>query len=190
MRLSVTGFVNRLTDAIANVTLGQGPGTFAGVGFVPAGGTYRQRQNIDAVKVRGIEASASWNRGPWSLRAAASVTRARVEASGAAAQLDGLRPAQTPKLAATLAAGWEQGGKGGQLVLRRVGAQSEDDLNTRTLRGATTIDAFVSWPVTRRLLLVARGENLANQLVMAGIGGDGSVERATPRTLWVGLRLR
>jgi hypothetical protein len=25
---------------------------------------------------------------------------------------------------------------------------------------------------------------------MAGIGGDGSVERATPRTLWIGLRLR
>jgi hypothetical protein len=25
---------------------------------------------------------------------------------------------------------------------------------------------------------------------MAGINGDGSIERATPRTLWIGLRLR
>jgi len=35
---------------------------------------------------------------------------------------------------------------------------------------------------------VVRGENLFNELVEAGIGGDGSIERATPRTLWVGLR--
>src|SRR4051812_19642481 len=37
VRLSLTGFVNRLKDAIANVTLGQGPGVFPGVGFVGAG---------------------------------------------------------------------------------------------------------------------------------------------------------
>ena len=100
IRLSLTAFVNRLGDAIANVTLGQGPGTFAGVGFVAAGGTYRQRQNVDAVRVRGFEASGEWNQGPWSLRAGASWTRARMRASGAAAFLDGLRPAQTPNFSA------------------------------------------------------------------------------------------
>jgi hypothetical protein len=31
---------------------------------------------------------------------------------------------------------------------------------------------------------------MTNALVMAGIGGDGSVERATPRALWLGLRLQ
>jgi len=187
---SLTGFVNRLKDAIANVTLGQGPGTFPQVGFVAAGGSFRQRQNVDAVKVRGFEASAAWERGPWSIRAGASMTHARMEASGAAAPLDGLRPAQTPRFAATIAASWQQGGKGAQIALRRVGAQYEDDLNTRTLNGATTVDAFASWPLTRRVQVVARGENITNALVMAGIGGDGSVERATPRTLWIGLRLR
>jgi outer membrane receptor protein involved in Fe transport len=58
------------------------------------------------------------------------------------------------------------------------------------LKSATVIDASASWPITGRLQLVARGENLADKLVMAGIAGDGSVERATPRTLWLGLRLR
>jgi outer membrane receptor protein involved in Fe transport len=190
IRLSLTGFVNRLKHAIANVSLGQGPGVFPGVGFVAAGGTYRQRQNVDAVKVRGIEASAEWTRGPWSARAGASLTRARIQANGAAAFLDGLRPAQTPKFAGTLAAGWERGGKGAQLVLRRVGSQFEDDLNSRSLKGATTLDAYASWPLTRRLQVVARGENLTNQLVMAAFNGDGSIERATPRTLWIGLGLR
>ncbi|HEY7006326.1 MAG TPA: TonB-dependent receptor, partial [Sphingomicrobium sp.] len=78
LHLSLTGFVNRLRDAIANVTLGHGPGVFPGVGFVPAGGTYLQRQNVDAVQVRGIEASAEWSRGPWSARAGASLTHARM----------------------------------------------------------------------------------------------------------------
>ncbi|MEP6983047.1 MAG: TonB-dependent receptor [Sphingomicrobium sp.] len=189
-RLSMTGFVNRLKDAIANVTLGQGPGTFPQVGFVGAGGTFRQRENVDAVKVRGIEAAAEWNRGPWAVRGGASFTRARMETSGAAAAIDGLRPAQTPRFAATLSASWERGGKGAEVVLRRVGGQFEDDLNTRALEGATTLDASASWPLARRLQLVARVENATDALVMAGIGGDGSVERATPRTWWIGLRLR
>jgi hypothetical protein len=44
--------------------------------------------------------------------------------------------------------------------------------------------------MTRGLQLVARAENLTNKLVMAAVNGDGSIERATPRTLWIGLRLR
>ena len=187
---SLTWFVNRLRDAIANVTLAQGPGNFPQVGFVGAGGAFRQRQNVDAVKVRGLEASAQWTDGPWSITAGASLTHARMQASRAAAFLDGLRPAQTPNFAATVAASWQQGGKGAEIALRRVGAQYEDDLNKRVLKGATTIDASASWPLTQRVQVVARGENITNALVMAGIGGDGSVERATPRTLWIGLRLR
>ena len=189
-KLSVTGFANRLSDAIANVMLGQGPGVFQQVGFVAAGGTFRQRQNIDAVNVRGIEASAEWARGPWALRAAMSVTHARMETRGAAAALNGLRPAQTPRFASTLSASWERNGTGAEIVLRRVGAQFEDDLNSRLLKGATTLDAYAAWPLSRRLQLVGRVENATDALVMAGIGSDGSVERATPRTLWIGLRLR
>ena len=187
---SLTGFVNRLKDAIANVTMGHGPGIFPGVGFVGATGTFFKRENIDAVKVRGLEASADWTDGPWSIRAGASFTHARMNGGDAALFLDGLRPAQTPKFAGTLAAGWQDGGKGAQLVLRRVSAQFDDDLNIDVLKGATTLDAYGAWPLTKRLQLVARAENLTNALVMAGINGDGSVERATPRTLWLGLRLR
>jgi outer membrane receptor protein involved in Fe transport len=188
-RLSATGFVNRLSHAIANVTLGHGPGNFLQVGFVAAGGAFRERENVDAVNVRGIEASAEWTSGPWAVRAGASLTHARMKTSGAAAVLNGLPPAQTPNFAGTLSASWEQGAKGAQLVLRRVGPQYEDDLNTRVLKGATTLDAFASWPLARRLQLVARVENATDALVMAGIGSDGSVERATPRTWWIGLRL-
>ena len=188
--LKLTGFANRLKNAIANVTLGHGPGVFPGVGFVGAGGTYYRRENVDAVRVRGLEASADWTEGPWSVRAGASLTHARMRGRGPAAFLTGLRPAQTPKFSGTLAAGWQQGAKGAQLVLRRIGPQFDNDLNTDVLRAATTLDAYAAWPLTRRLQLVARGENITNALVMAGINGDNSVERATPRTLWIGVRLR
>jgi len=190
LHLSLTGFVNRLKDAIANVTLGEGPGQFPEVGFLAAGGTFRQRQNVDAVRVRGIEASADWTSGPWFVRGGASLTHARMQGSGSAAFLNGLRPAETPNFAGTLAGGWESGAKGVQLVLRRIGAQFDDDLNVDVLKGATTLDAYASWPVTKRLQLVLRGENVTNALVGAAINGDGSIERATPRTLWVGLRVR
>ena len=77
------------------------------------------------------------------------------------------------------------------MVLRRVGAQFDDDLNSDVLKGATTLDATPSWPLSKRLQLVARGENVTDALVMAGIGGDGSIERATPpHVVSRALRLR
>ena len=106
-------------------------------------------------------------------------------------------PSQTKLASATLNGsgstfqyGYDQDGKSAQIVLRRVTAQFEDDLNSRKLNAATTVDAFASWPVAPRLQIVARGENLLDKLVMAGVNSDGSVERATPRTLWIGLRVR
>jgi outer membrane receptor protein involved in Fe transport len=185
--LDVTAFTNRLSNAIANVTLGHGPGNFPGVGFVA--GEFRQRQNVDAIKVRGFEASTRFSRGPWSLRLGASLTGARVEADGPAKLLDGLRPAQTPNLAATGAIGWEDRGRGASLVVRHVGAQYEDDLNQRPLSAATTVDVVVTWRLGHRVQLIARAQNLFNEEVIAGVADDGTVERGTPRTMWLGLRV-
>jgi vitamin B12 transporter len=186
-QLSVTLFANRLADGIANVTLGSGPGIFPGVGFVA--GEYRQRRNIGAVNVRGIEASAELARGPWEARVGASFTDARIEARGPAALLHRLRPAQTPRLVATGELGWSEAGRAFSLLVRHSGARFEDDLNRLRLPPATTFDAFAAWPLTDRLQLVARAQNLLDETVVAGLGTDGIAERATPRTIWLGLRL-
>ena len=186
--LSLTLFANRMKSAIANVTLGEGPGTFPGVGFVAAGGQFRQRRNIDAILVRGVEMSAGVTRGPWSAKAGASLVEATVDSDGLANQLDGLRPAQTPKLSLSGSLGWADRGREIAVTVRRVGDQFEDDLNQRKLPAATTIDAYAAWPIARRFDLVLRGNNLLGQRAVAGIGGDGSIERAAPRTLWLGLR--
>ena len=189
-RASVTLFASRLEDAIANVTLARGPGTFPGVGFVSAAGEYRQRRNLDAVTSRGIEADASLSLGRWSLGVGYAHADARVRASGPAAGLDGLRPAQTPRHSGSATLGWSApaGGRA-SVTARYVGAQYEDDGNAQSLDDALTVDAAARLPVTPWLSVEARAENLANARVEAGVTSDGIVERATPRTLWIGLRL-
>ncbi len=186
--LSLTAFANTLSGAIANVTVGQGPGTFPGVGFVA--GSYSQRQNLGSVNVRGIEASGGVRRGPWNLRLGAAYNDARVTARGPAAALDGLRPAQVPKLTVTGEIGWSERGRAISAFYRHSGAQFEDDRNSLRLAPATTIGAFVAWPLTDRLQLIARGDNLLDETVPAGLDSDGTTERASPRTLWIGLRFR
>ncbi|HEX8533402.1 MAG TPA: TonB-dependent receptor [Allosphingosinicella sp.] len=190
-RIGVTLFANRLTDSIANVTLGRGPGTFPGVGFVAAGGEYRQRQNLDAIEVRGVELDARYGFGPWSLSAGYSFADAEVRASGAAAPLDGLRPAQTPRHTASGTIAWAgTSGARASLSARYTGGQFEDDSNEQRLPGALTFDASAALPITQTLALEARAENLSDERIVAGITAAGIIERASPRTLWIGLRYR
>ena len=188
-RIGVTVFANRLDDAIANVTLGAGPGVFPGVGFVAAGGQFRQRQNLDAIRVRGVEVDARVDFDRWSLSGGYSFVDSEVEASGAAVPLDGLRPAQTPRHSFSSTLGWRhRDALRGSLTARYTGSQYEDDLNEQRLHGALTFDAAASLKLSRRFALALRAENLTDKRVPAAISGDGIIERATPRTLWIELR--
>jgi outer membrane receptor protein involved in Fe transport len=185
-RAEVTAFWNRLDDAIANVTVAQGPGTFPQVGFVA--GTFRERRNVDAIRVRGIEASGSYAMRDWLLSASYAFTDARVRAGGAAAALNGKRPAQSPKHqgSATLAYA-PAAGPAASATLRYAGAQFEDDLQSRRLPDALTIDATASLPLGRGVSLVARAENLLDEAVVSGISATGVRDLGTPRTVWLGL---
>lgn len=190
LSLTATGFWNKLDNAISNVTVGHGPGVFPGVGFVSEAGDYRVRQNLDAIRAKGFELDANWQAGPFSARASWSHVASRVEASGTASALDGLRPAQTPRdqLSTTLA--WRRDGLALSATLRHMSRQFEDDQNASALRSATTVDAYAAAPLTGGLSIEARAENLFDARVEAGINGAGVIERATPRTLWIGLRYR
>lgn len=190
LTLRTTAFLNRLDNAIGNVTLGSGPGTFPGVGFVAAGGAYRMRQNLDAIESRGIEADLTWQSGPWRAGASWAYTDARVKASGSAAPLDGRRPAQTAphQLSAHLGYSGERLSVAG--TARYAAAQFEDDLNARALKDALTFDAVLRVPVAKGFAIEARGENLTDTRIETGVSGTGVVERASPRTLWLGFSYR
>jgi outer membrane receptor protein involved in Fe transport len=189
-RLAVTAFDNRLDDAIGNITLGRGPGTFPGVGFVAAGGVYRQRGNLDAIRSRGVEVDGQVTDGEWRLSASYAYTDARVRGAGLSAALDGLRPAQTAPHQASLTIGrTELSGLAAAATVRYVASQFEDDQNSRKLAAATTLDLLARLPLHGNLSVEARAENVTGTRVEATLSADGIVERATPRTLWIGLRL-
>lgn len=182
--LSATLFANRLDNAISNVTLGQGPGVFPGVGFIPAGGRYRQRQNLDRIESQGLEADARVSVGGTSLRGSLAWVDAEVRGGG----LDGLRPAQAPEVSGSLTLGHRADRFEASATLRHIGARFEDDQNSRTLPAATTIDADISIPLGRAISLDVAAENLLDADIATGFSGA-QLERGQPRTLWLGLRL-
>lgn len=186
--IGLTAFSNRLEGAIANVTLARGPGTFPGVGFVSAAGAYKQRQNLDAIQSKGVEldARAALN-AQWSIGGSYAYTDAKVEASGAALALDGLRPAQVARHSAAARLDWTATKADAFLVARYIGPQFEDDQNSIRLKSAITFDAGFSVGLMDGLRLDFRGENLADKRVEAARSSSGIIERATPRTLWVGF---
>ncbi len=172
--LSLTAFDNRVKHAIANVTLGP---------------NLRQRQNIDAIHARGIEAGANLKFGAFALAGSLAWTDAEARGSGAAASLDGNRPAQTPRWAASGTASWRPAANTlVSLTARHVGAQFEDDLETDVLPAATTLDFFAQFPVTPNLALVLRGENLTDETIVTR-NQSGSIDYGTPRTIWAGIKL-
>lgn len=191
VRLSATAFISRLDDAIANVSIVRGPGIFPGVGSVSAAGVYRRRENLDAIEAKGIELDAAGALGPFDLRASYAYTDAEVSASGTAAGLNGLQPAQSPRHQVSATIGWANAaGAALSTTGRYVSNQFEDDGNDRSLADAFTIDLRAALPIAAGWSAEARAENLADERVEAGVSGDGIVERASPRALWIGLRYR
>lgn len=179
LSLTATWFDNRVRHAIANVTTSISGST-----------TNRLRQNVDAVHARGVELGGSVALGQVSLDASWAFTRSKIEASGVSAQLDGLRPAQTPRHAGSATLAWAPGpGWRFATTVRHTGAQFEDDLQTDVLPAATTVDAYVEVPVGRGFSLVLRGENLMDETVITRNQG-GSMDFGAPRTVWAGVKAR
>lgn len=168
--LSATGFINRLDDAVANVTLTA---------------TTRQRRNIDRIVAKGVELTADATLGAMRLSASYAYSRSRVHAPGEA--FDGLTPAQSPRHAASATIAYSPAqGPTLSTTLRYVAKQFEDDLQSDVLPHAITVDAIARLPLAGGVTLVARGENLLDETIVTRNAG-GSMDLGTPRTLWIGV---
>ncbi|WP_242148596.1 TonB-dependent receptor plug domain-containing protein [Sphingomonas sp. BAUL-RG-20F-R05-02] len=169
--LSLTGFYNRLEDAIANLTITT---------------NLRMRGNVNAIVAKGLEATGDWKLGAVDLSASYAFSDSKVDAPGMA--FDGLTPAQSPRHTASGTLAWApRSGFLASLTARYVGKQYEDDLQTDVLRAATTLDAFVKVPVHKAVAVIARAENLFDATVVTR-NQAGSMDLGTPRTLWIGVR--
>jgi len=188
-----TLFRNRIEDAIVNVTIGTGPGVVAALprgGFVPAGGVLRQRQNAGTIEATGIELNARQRLDRVTLTAAVSWTDAEMDGGTSAPRLTGLRPAQAPEWSATAGIDWRAGDR---LTLssraRYESARFDDDLNSRTLDAALTLDARADYALRDGVTLYAVADNLFDEDVEVSQTADGVAGYGPPRTLRAGVTL-
>lgn len=191
VRWGASVFWNQIEDAIVNVTIGSGPATFPRAGFVPAGGVLRQRQNAGTIDAWGVELTGVLDlSSAVSLNAAASWTDAEIDGGSSAAQLTGLRPAQAPEWSATAGLDWRATDRLTlALAARYESSRFDDDLNSRVLDAAVTLDARGEWAFTPNATLWMAADNLFDEDVEVSETGAGVAGYGPPRTLSVGLRL-
>jgi outer membrane receptor protein involved in Fe transport len=190
LTLAATVFTNDLRDAVGNVTLARGPGTFPLFGVIAAGGVGRQRLNLDRTRVRGIEVSArSSPHQAVSLTVDYLYNDATVRRASAAPALVGNRVAQVPRHTASVGATWRAPAR---IVVaprvRWIGRQFEDDENQLVLGEVVIADVSLTRALTKNLELFITAENLGNVRIETGRTSDGLVNIGTPRFVLGGLR--
>ncbi len=172
-------FANTLSDPITNVTLGLGPGTFGNAGFIPAGGSYRQRQNLGQIKATGAELQLRYEINPsLILSASGTLTHARTH---------GKRPAEAPDYSATVGAETHLGKARFVASLSFEGESFDDDLNTLPLKAYQRLSLDASYPLNRRLDLTVAMDNALNGKIAITHGGDGVIGYDNRRSIWIGL---
>ena len=170
---SLTAFDNRVKDAIANVTLQP---------------NLRQRRNLPAIDAQGIEAILRGRMGSLRIDSSIAFTDATIDGRDASLPLNGNRPPQSPRWAASATLGWAPSTDlDVALTLRHIGAQFEDDQETDQLKPATTIGANVQVPIGGGFKLMLRGENLTDETIVTR-NSRGAIDLGVPRTVWAGLR--
>jgi outer membrane receptor protein involved in Fe transport len=174
----VTGFWNRLSDAITNVTIA-----------TTAAQITRERQNTDTVRAAGLEVEADVRPHPyWTVGGLIGYTRANFTSAPAQPTLEGNRVPQVPtyQLGATLtytnphlftAAA----------QMRVFGDQFDDDQNEFELNGFGVLDVTASREVVRGLQGFVAVENVFDTEYDVGRTPIRTI--GWPRTVRVGARL-
>lgn len=166
--VALTAFANRLEGAIANVTIGP---------------NLRQRTNLPAIAVRGVELSghARWR----GLRVDVAGAFADAQVDGGA--LSGRRPAQTPRWSGYTQIQWLSGFGTLAVALRHAASQFEDDSNSSSIKAFTTLDANLTMPLIRRWSLSLAAENITDSAIITRNSG-GTIDLGTPRAFRLTLR--
>ncbi|HEX4097092.1 MAG TPA: TonB-dependent receptor, partial [Caulobacteraceae bacterium] len=190
----VTGFYNRLDNAVTNVTVFTGPGldpAFPDAGNLPAGGSILQRQNAGTINAYGVEADASYAVSPrLNLRAAADYTHSVVDGGTAAPQLTGLQPAQAPRFTLTAGFDWNAISKLGlHADLRYESTRFDDDLNTHPLSPAVTANGRVDWSFGAHTKVYVEADNVFDTRVETA-DTSGVYSYDAPRIVRVGISFR
>ena len=182
-------FYNVVTDPITNVTLGIGPAIFPLAGFVPAGGAYRQRQNVGEIRAYGLETQGRYVLSErLSLTSSLTITHARV--AGASSAANGKQPAQAPDYSASIGVA----ARLAKVDLRAdavfEGQSFEDDLNALPLKAYSKFNLSAGYAFTPHMGLTVRVDNALDAAVPIQRSNDGTVNYDIGRVVWLSLSYR
>lgn len=176
----VTGFANELFDPIVNVTLAQ-----------PLADTsQRQRQNLGAARIVGIETVARWSPARrWRAEILYTFVDATVLAAPGQPELIGKQLAQDPahRFVATLTfrePRWFEA----SAEVRYTSQQFDDDRNQFPLGGFVVVNARVAKSVTPNFDIFIAVENLFDQRYLVGRSGVDTI--GEPLFVYGGFRYR
>jgi outer membrane receptor protein involved in Fe transport len=181
----VTGFWNEVQDQILNVTLS------TPLADCPAGTTCRQRRNVDLTRIRGVETELEVRPRPrWRVVASHVYLDARVVEASSQPLLEGNRLAQVPDHVFTIGVHWaDPAWFNASLMVRRVGGQFEDDLNTLPLGAFTTVDARIARRFAKFVDVYLGVENLFDERYTVARTSEGVISIGAPRIVHGGVRL-
>jgi outer membrane receptor protein involved in Fe transport len=179
-------FINRLDHPITNVTIATGPLASPTAGFIPAGGTLRQRQNLGQIRSRGLEARGRYRlTQSLGLEGALTLTHARV--ARANATVNGLRPAEAPDYSGSVGveAHIARAALHADLVFE--GETFDDDLNALPLKASRNLSLRLDYPLMRQATLTASVTNGLDAAIPVTHAGDGTIGYDTGRRISIGL---
>src|SRR6185295_509334 len=151
----ITGFWNRLDDAITAITLSSTPTQII-----------RQRANADRVQSNGVELEGNARlMDGISLDASTAITRVHFTGT---TSLNGNRVPQVPSYNAAAGVRYGRQPWTATAQLRVTGPQFEDDQNVFTLRRATVFDVFAGRTIVRSISAFVAVENLFDSIYDVG----------------------
>jgi outer membrane receptor protein involved in Fe transport len=189
VELKASLFHHWIKDAIANVPVTDPTEISEIFGTIPAGGSGSQRRNVEEARVAGVQAEIEWFvaddvtvslDGIW--------TETKFSVSPDQPLLEGNPFPQAPDLRlsagidwrvlphCTLSAGYEYGA-----------SQFDDAMSQRRIADYTSARVGVMWKFSEHVTGSVRVENLFDEEIQTGLGSDGTVGIAGPRSFWATL---
>jgi outer membrane receptor protein involved in Fe transport len=190
LAVTVEAFAGRLTDAVSNVTLAVGPGTFPLFGTLPAGTIGQERLNLDRVGTQGVQLGIDWRPlDGWRVNLSVIDEEATVESASVAPGLVGMTLPEVPRYNASLGLSWHPLPRlflDARVV--RTGSQFDDSQNLLPLAAATVFDASLRVVIGSHAEFFATVDNLGNAEVQTAHSSLGVFNIAPPRIVGSGAR--
>ncbi len=188
-----TGFYSRVREAVIDATIAvvESPRTVEPCGFVPAGGTCLQHQNVGLIRSVGLESEIHVVPAPnWSLSLSHVFNPTEILEAEGRPEIVGLRVPRTPRQQLSFQASYvDPNSWSVALTSRWSGITFDDDLSENELDRHLVLDGRVSRRWSELVTTFVSVENLLDNEYAVGRTNSGLVRVGLPRLVQMGVRV-